>query len=199
MKRIEVYIIIAMLFLLFSCATQMETARKIDAVKKEVIDENGALGVSYIPESELKYRFGDINNPFVSPVSFLKSNKLMVFELGIRNNSINDFLLRVSKIELVSDGIKYNPLNRFQLAGFWEPRIKKQSQYKKWNMSVMKKVIKENVFDNKVTVKSGDFVSGLLVFQGDISEYGRLVMYIPLFRLNGEILKVYKVIIREGQ
>jgi len=188
-----IFIMLFFLVFLLSCAMDKERITLRGPVVKMVSDNNLSLSIQYFPKNELIKSFGKVNNPFVSPVSFLESNNLMAFKLKVKNKSYNNVVLYLNRIELQFVGINAKPFNRFQLANFWEYRLAKQSEYKNWNMSILKQVIKKNVFKNKFFIKRGEESEGFIVFKGAFPDYGKAIIYVPIFDDSGNMLNRHKI------
>ena len=187
------FLLVFFLITITSCATNKMAVKPIESKLKTISDNNITIALKFMSEKELLKLFGKENNPFVSPVSFLKSNRLMVFKLDIMNKGYSGSAIYLNKIELQYGGINARPFNRFQLANFWDPRLKKQPEYKRWNISILRNVIDKNVFDNKTLIKKGDSMAGYLVFKGQFPDYGKAVIYIPIFDKSGRVLKRYEI------
>jgi len=196
-SRVKDFMVLLMIMLLasilYSCSSVNPTVKPQGKKEKIISDDTVRLKLEFIPGEELVRRFGKENNPFVSPVSFLKSNRLMIFKLEIMNKGYSDLVISLNKIELQYGGINARPYNRFQLANFWGPRVERQSEYEKWNKSILKTVINKNVFDNHNVIQKGINTEGYLVFKGPFPDYGRAVVYIPIFDKSGRMLKRYEV------
>jgi len=195
--RVKGFMVLLMImflsFILYSCSSVKHTVKPQCKKEKIILDDTVRLKLEFIPEEELVRKFGRKNNPFISPVSFLKSNRLMVFKLEIMNKGYSDSVISLNKIELQFGGINARPYNRFQLANFWEPRLERQPEYKKWSMSILKNVINKNVFDNHNVIQKGINSEGYVVFKGPFPDYGRAVIFIPIFDGSGRMLKRYEV------
>ena len=196
-SRVKDFMVLLMIMLLasilYSCSSVNPTVKPQGKKEKIISDDTVRLKLEFIPEEELVRKFGKENNPFVSPVSFLKSNRLMIFKLEIMNKGYSDLVISLNKIELQYGGINARPYNRFQLANFWGPRVERQSEYEKWNKSILKTVINKNVFDNHNVIQKGINTEGYLVFKGPFPDYGRAVIFIPIFDESGRMLKRYEV------
>jgi len=196
-SRVKDFMVLLMIMLLasilYSCSSVNPTVKPQGKKEKIISDDTVRLKLEFIPEEELVRRFGKENNPFVSPVSFLKSNRLMIFKLEIMNKGYSDLVISLNKIELQYGGINARPYNRFQLANFWGPRVERQSEYEKWNKSILKTVINKNVFDNHNVIQKGINTEGYLVFKGPFPDYGRAVIFIPIFDESARMLKRYEV------
>ena len=192
-KYFLILLLIYTLVFIFSCATQKGVLKNPEERAKTIFGDNLTISLKYIPEKILLDRFGSINNPFISPISFLKSNRLMTFELNIIDKNYSSILVNLNKIEIQFGSISKEPLNRFQLAQFWEPRLRKQPDYERWNFSILRSVINKNVFDNDTLIKEGEATAGLIVFKGAFPDYGKAVIYIPIFDGSGKMLKRYEV------
>ena len=196
-SRVKDFMVLLMIMLLasilYSCSSVNPTVKPQGKKEKIISDDTVRLKLEFIPEEELVRKFGKENNPFVSPVSFLKSNRLMIFKLEIMNKGYSDLVISLNKIELQYGGINARPYNRFQLANFWGPRVERQSEYEKWNKSILKTVINKNVFDNHNVIQKGINTEGYLVFKGPFPDYGRAVIFIPIFDESARMLKRYEV------
>ena len=197
LKLIMVLFLISAETVLFSCSA-------INGVNKTVPERKGVISavrswndveieLSFIPENILKQRFGEKNNPFISPISFLKSNRLRVFELKIANRGSREIVLYLNRVEIQFGGVNAKPYNRFQLENFWKPRLEKQPDYEKWNFSILRRVVEQNVIDNRVKIGKGRHIDGLVVFKGPFPDYGRAVVYIPLFSERNELIKIFEM------
>ena len=185
--------LIIMMLLTLGCATDRVLIGTQKSKTKFISDDKISIGLKYLPKTELINSFGNRNNPFISPVSFLESNKLMVFKLSIVNKDYSELVMYLKKLEIQFGKVNANPYNRFQLANFWESRLKRQPEYEKWNMSVIKSVINKNVFDNKVVINKRESSEGLIVFKGPFPDYGEAVIYIPIFDKEGNIMTRYEI------
>ena len=196
-SRVKDFMVLLMIMLLasilYSCSSVNPTVKPQGKKEKIISDDTVRLKLEFIPGEELVRRFGKENNPFVSPVSFLKSNRLMIFKLEIMNKGYSDLVISLNKMELQYGGINAKPYNRFQLANFWGPRVERQSEYEKWNKSILKTVINKNVFDNHNVIQKGINTEGYLVFKGPFPDYGRAVIFIPIFDESARMLKRYEV------
>jgi len=166
-----------------SCATQKNIPDKPAQAEITKVQEEIMVKLRYIPEKQKVLKYGKENNPFVSPVSALRT-RLLVFECVIDTSGMpegKNYRIILNRIELQFGRISTNPLNRFHLYNFWEPRLKNQDEYKKWNRSVLRKIIKENVFPNELEIVPGEIKSGLIVFQGRFPNYGDATIYLPIF------------------
>ena len=149
------------------------------------------LTLTFLDEEELIERFSKINNPFLSPYTFLKNKNLTTFELVIENRSPGNLTLQIalSTVTLATGTNKtYYARNQFKLSQFWEGLPDDQ---KRGTPGKLKYVINKNVLENSTYVKSGETIRGLLVFQGNIQKWSETEVHIPLFNERDEFIVEY--------
>lgn len=176
---------------LSSCATKKSIQRIPNPQEISKTQARVQVTLNYLSEEQKRLKYGRENNPFLSPVSALRTG-LLVFEFRIKAQSTaqtETYRVILNTIELQFGKITTHPLNRFQLLNFWEPRLK-QEEYRRWNSSILKKIIKENVLPNELVITSEKSQTGLLVFQGRFPDYGSATIYVPIYNSkNKEITR----------
>ena len=159
----------------------------------EISESDGIkIELRQLSEQVLTERIGRINNPFISPVSFIESNKLNTFSICVVNNRGEAIVIVLKEIEMQIGGRVIYPLSSFHLAEFWRPRIEKQKEYRKWNMSQLETNIKKYNMNDREIILPGKELKKYLVFKGELPTYGKADLYIPVKNTNGSIIHIFK-------
>ena len=153
-------------------------------------------GIRYISEEEIFRRFGKKNNPYAAPSNILSHDQFLVFEVTFdsEHNFRGPYTVRLKDLELQFGGANASPKNRFQLINFWKSVIKPQIEDKKytgWSMGRLQSVIKKTMFSDETTIRSGDHIRGILVFEGGFPRYGDAVVYVPVLK-EGSLAKNFR-------
>ncbi|MFW6138266.1 MAG: hypothetical protein ACOC7U_03740 [Spirochaetota bacterium] len=177
--------------LLCSCAsTQYKLTPQGNPTRSKTA-ERVTVSATFLSEDQVIAKYGEKNNPFLSPPSAFSQKKTMVFEAKVENQSPEPVFLRLSKIELQYGGRYEQPINRFHLSNFWEIRIQKNDRYRYWNYGRVKNVINRTVFANEASVTPRSAANGTLVFMGKFPQYGQADLHIPVF-LKGELVHTFR-------
>ncbi|UCB46940.1 MAG: hypothetical protein JSV25_05855 [Spirochaetota bacterium] len=168
-------------------------------VKKEIeIHTNKEIGLSiklrYVPEKELREKFGRQSNPFLSQGSVLGMNQTIVFELEAitEKNFRGPFMIELSRIELQFGNVNTDPTNQFQLISFWDFRFQKEHVYQGWSMGKVRRRTKKNLLPNEFVINRDKVVKGYLLFRGSFPRYGDAAIYIPVLREGEGMVKNFK-------
>ena len=154
------------------------------------------IDLTYLDEETLIERFTEKNNPFISPEAFDKSKRITAFDMVIENKSPQGMGIRIAQgtITLYSGTKTFTARNQFRLSRFWDNQLQGDDLGRKYqgsSASKMQYVIGRNMFENTTTIQSGDQKSGMLVFQGNIQNWGEVELRIPLFTDRDEFIGEY--------
>ena len=179
---------------LCSCATTNVEVQRADTGVLQKSAQGVDMAVRFLDETVLRELHGETNNPFISPPSSLKMNRILVFEISAYNASAEpeNILMQLNTIELQFGRKPEEPVNRFHLSNFWEYRIEKNDGYRGWNKSRVNNVIKEYVLPNTAQAASGEPIEGYVVFMGKFPSYGDAVLYIPVFENENSMLNNFR-------
>ena len=194
MKRITMYaafvFLMLVLFVVLGCSSDKYSVRRKASNADQFTYD---IGLTYLDEETLVERFTEKNNPFISPQAFDKSKRITAFDLVIENRSPEGMGIRIAQetITLYSGTKTFTARSQFRLSRFWENQLKGSDLGRKYqgsNASKMQYVIGQNMFENTTTIQSGDQKSGILVFQGNIQNWGEVELRIPIFTDRDEFI-----------
>ena len=192
MKRIVLHVVIVgIISVIFAtgCSTDKYGRRS----KAENYEQyRYKVNLNFMDEEMLIDRFGEINNPFIPPRSFLDWKDIVTFELTIENSSTGGLTLQMplTTVSLVTSNKIFYARNQFRFSQFWEnyPDTDDATARKRGTARKMHYVIYENVFENVTILKSGESKSSMLVFMGKIQKWGEVELHIPLFNEKDEFI-----------
>ena len=197
MKRIIMYIaflcVMLVLIAALGCSTDTYSVRRKASNADQFLYH---IDLTYLDEETLIERFTEKNNPFISPEAFDKSKRITAFDMVIENKSPQGMGIRIAQetITLYSGTKTFTARNQFRLSRFWDNQLQGGDLGRKYQGSTASKmqyVIGQNMFENTTTVNSGDQKSGILVFQGNIQNWGEVELRIPVFTDRDEFIGEY--------
>jgi hypothetical protein len=176
-----------------SCSTNTYSVRRKASNADQFLYD---IDLTYLDEETLVERFTEKNNPFISPQAYDKSKRITAFDLVIENRSPEGMAIRIAQetITLYSGSKSFTARNQFRLSRFWENQLQGSDLGRKYqgsSASKMQYVIGQNMFENTTTIQSGDQKSGILVFQGNIQNWGEVELRIPIFTDRDEFIGEY--------
>ena len=194
MQKMFLFAALAAAALLCSCATTSVEVQRADTGVLQKSAQDVDMSVRFLDETVLKELHGETNNPFISPPSALKMNRILVFEVTASSASAKpeNILLELGTMELQFGRNPEEPVNRFHLSNFWERRIEKNDGYRGWNKARLNNVIKEYVLPNTAQAASGERIEGYIVFMGKFPTYGDATLYIPVFESENKMLNNFR-------
>ena len=168
-------------FTLAACGT----TRQAVMTPTEPVAQAESGGVSadlrYLDDLTLRRDFGSGANPFLTEYYRLSFRRILVFELTLRNHAGMPVELELSECELDYGARRTSPINRFQLAGYWEgldePRIAAEK----------KRTIDRWMLPNRAVVADGATRFGYLVFMANLPREGAAAVNVPVFYEGGSL------------
>ncbi len=176
------------------CGTKKPALKPEDPITRTVQDRGVTMTLTFLTEESLKGRFGNVNNPFLTPSSILGLNNILAFELviDIEPSAVtspgNGIVVPLKQVKLSIEGKSIAPTNRFHLTEFWENRVRHETTVRGRDLAKMKLIIKREVVPNTVEIGSGSSSRGFLVFMGKFDIYSEKRVVVPVYDGTGNSL-----------
>ncbi len=176
----------ATVIILSGCAGHTPLVVK-DSPIKTARGEGITVTVRFMDEPTLIDKFGKKTNPFLTQYYTMQLKRIMVFEVKVQNQHREAVDLALNRMMLQFGGSSVQPYNRFQLANYWEFRDEKL-EVKSIDRARKRRIIKERVLPNAVTIPEGGKTVGFALFMANLPIYGQATVYLPFFRREKELI-----------
>jgi len=197
MKRVIPGIIVitsAILFLLGGCAGKRAAVKEPPELPElQTRTEKGVtLSVRYLDEKSLVGLYGKRNNPYI----LTGVHRLMVFEL--QTLSEKEAYINLKMIELQVAGRAKIPSGRMKLSHLWKLKLDgsrgggPHDRYRGWSSGIVQKRINETMAPIDMRIHPGKHYSGLVVVMKRAPRYGSVILFVPVFDTQGELIHNFR-------
>ncbi len=159
----------------------------------QTLTEKGVtLSVRYLNEKSLVELFGKRNNPYL----LTGLQRLMVFE--VQTLSRKEAYINLNLIELQAAGRTTPPSGRMKLSHLWKLKLEgprsggPNDRYQGWSSGILQKRINETMAPVDMRVHPGTHYSGLVVFLKRPPHYGSVLLFVPVFDTQGELIHTFR-------
>lgn len=192
--RCLIIIDIALVLLATGCAGRRAAVKKApEPPELQTLTEKGVtLSVRYLDEKSLVELYGKRNNPYLLTGVY----RLMVFE--VQTLSQKEAYINLKLIELQATGRTTAPSGRMKLSHLWKLKLEgsgsggPNDRYQGWSSGIVQKRIKETMAPIDMRVHPGTHYSGLVVLMKHPPQYGSVVLFVPVFDTQGELIHNFR-------